>query len=229
MDTRLIPYVMPDRCPEPAVPIRRRSPAGLFFKRILDILASALLLMLLLPLLLILGLVVRIGLGRPVLFRQQRPGLNGAPFFLFKFRTMKDGGEPDAERMTPLGNFIRSCSLDELPQLWNVLRGDMSLIGPRPLLMQYLPRYSREQKRRHDMKPGITGWAQVHGRNFLNWEDRFALDVWYVDHWSLGLDFRILLRTVGKVLSRSGIRAPGEATMTEFMGYPEKSPPSRSS
>lgn len=226
MTTELMSSTARARCPE--VPRRRRSAVGLGLKRIADAVAAAVLLVLLSPLLLVLAILIRIGLGRPVLFRQQRPGLDGRPFFLFKFRTMKDGDEPDAERMTPLGNFIRSCSLDELPQLWNVLRGDMSLIGPRPLLMQYLPRYSPEQARRHEMKPGITGWAQVHGRNFLDWQERFRLDVWYVDHWSPGLDFRILLKTVGKVLSRSGIRAPGEATMTEFMGNtPGDAPPPR--
>jgi len=210
------------RSPAPA---RRRT--ELVFKRLLDLSVSALLLTLLLPLLLVVSLLVLVRMGTPVFFRQRRPGRDGKPFTLFKLRTMKNGDSPDESRVTALGNFIRSCSLDELPQLWNVLRGDMSLVGPRPLLMQYLPRYSREQARRHEMKPGITGWAQVNGRNFLNWQERFTLDVWYVDHWSFGLDLRILLRTVGKVLARSGIRSPGEATMSEFMGNPGESPPAR--
>ena len=159
---------------------------------------------------------VRVCLGRPVFFRQPRPGLHGRPFALVKFRTMRAGTGSDAERLTRFGRFLRTTSLDELPELWNVLRGDMSLVGPRPLLMQYLERYTPEQARRHEMKPGITGWAQVNGRNALTWDERFALDVWYVDHWSLALDLRILARTLGAILRRKGITAPGSATMPEF-------------
>jgi lipopolysaccharide/colanic/teichoic acid biosynthesis glycosyltransferase len=163
--------------------------------------------------------------GRPVLFRQIRPGREGRPFELVKFRTMRTAmgpdGEPlpDAQRMTRLGRFLRSSSVDELPQLWNVLRGDMSLVGPRPLLVQYLERYTPEQARRHDVLPGITGWTQVNGRNALSWDEKFALDVWYVDHWSPWLDAKILARTVGRVLLRHGISSSdGHATMPEFMG-----------
>jgi lipopolysaccharide/colanic/teichoic acid biosynthesis glycosyltransferase len=163
--------------------------------------------------------------GRPVLFRQIRPGREGRPFELVKFRTMRaaagpDGKPlPDAQRMTRLGRFLRSTSVDELPQLWNVLRGDMSLVGPRPLLVQYLERYTPEQARRHDVLPGITGWTQVNGRNALSWDEKFALDVWYVDHWSPWLDAKILARTVGRVLLRQGISSSdGHATMPEFMG-----------
>ncbi|HZE97720.1 MAG TPA: sugar transferase [Planctomycetota bacterium] len=191
---------------------------GLAVKRGMDIAVSVLLLVLLSPVLLVASLLVLAGLGRPIFFRQRRPGLYGRPFNLCKFRTMRAGDLPDTDRTTRLGNFIRSCSLDELPQLWNVLRGDMSLVGPRPLLMQYLPRYSPEQARRHEMRPGMTGWAQVNGRNRVAWNERFRLDVWYVDRWSLPLDFKILILTGARVLSRSGIREPGEATMSEFMG-----------
>ncbi len=162
--------------------------------------------------------------GPPALFRQTRPGLGGAPFAILKFRSMTDArdasGRPlsDAERLTRFGRFLRSTSIDELPELWNVLRGDMSLVGPRPLLPRYLDRYTPEQMRRHEMPPGITGWAQIHGRNAITWEQKFALDVWYVDHWSLRLDLEILLTTLVKVARREGISAPGEATMPEFMG-----------
>ncbi|HLY75205.1 MAG TPA: sugar transferase [Planctomycetota bacterium] len=186
----------------------------------MDVAVSAVLLILLSPVLLIVAGLVLAGLGAPVLFRQWRPGRDGRPFTLFKFRTMTIGPRSDGERMTRLGSFLRSASLDELPQLWNVLRGDMSLVGPRPLLMEYLPRYSLQQARRHEMKPGITGWAQVNGRNTVCWDERFRLDVWYIDHWSLGLDFKILLLTIGRVLRRSGVKAPGEVTMTEFLGTP---------
>lgn len=159
-----------------------------------------------------------------MLFRQMRPGLHGEPFTLYKFRTMTDARDadgnllPDAQRLTRFGRFLRSTSLDELPELWNVLKGDMSLVGPRPLLMQYLERYTPEQKRRHEVRPGITGWAQVNGRNAITWEEKFALDVWYVDNQSLWLDLRILMLTVWKVLRREAISQAGNATMTEFMG-----------
>ena len=167
---------------------------------------------------------MRLKLGSPVLFRQRRPGLHGKPFTIYKFRTMTDARDaqgkllPDAERLTPFGRFLRSASLDELPELFNVLKGDMSLVGPRPLLMQYLDRYTPEQMRRHEVKPGITGWAQVNGRNAITWEQKFALDVWYVDNKSLGLDGKIILLTLWKILKREGISQPGQATMEEFMG-----------
>ena len=193
-------------------------------KRLFDLLLSlALLLMLALPLL-VLCVMVRFKLGSPVLFRQTRPGLHGKPFNMVKFRTMTDArgpdGQllPDAERLTAFGRFLRASSLDELPELWNVLKGDMSLVGPRPLLMEYLPLYLPEQARRHEVSPGITGWAQVNGRNALSWEDKFKLDVWYVDHRSLWLDIKILWLTVRKVLVRDGISAKGEATMPKFTG-----------
>jgi len=195
-------------------------------KRLFDFTAAALGLLLLAPLLLLLFALVRIKLGSPVLFRQTRPGLHGRPFQMVKLRTMTDARGPDgallpdAERLTPFGRFLRSTSLDELPELWNVLRGDMSLVGPRPLLMEYLPLYTPEQARRHAVRPGITGWAQVNGRNALSWEEKFALDVWYVDHQSLALDISILWRTVRKVLVREGISAAGEATMGKFTGNP---------
>lgn len=193
-------------------------------KRLFDILVAVLALVLFaLPLLSLIWL-VRSKLGSPVFFRQVRPGLRGQPFQMVKFRTMTDergpDGQllPDAERLTPFGRFLRASSLDELPELWNVLRGDMSLVGPRPLLMEYLPLYSPEQARRHEVRPGITGWAQVNGRNALSWEDKFKLDVWYVDHRSLWLDIRILWLTVKKVLVREGVSAQGEATMPKFTG-----------
>lgn len=182
-----------------------------------------LLLLLALPLLLLVWLIRR-KLGNPVFFRQTRPGLHGKPFNMLKFRTMTDARGvdgallPDAVRLTPFGRFLRATSLDELPELWNVLKGDMSLVGPRPLLMEYLPLYSPEQARRHQVRPGITGWAQVNGRNALSWEDKFALDVWYVDHRTLLLDLKILWLTVRKVLVREGISAVGEATMSKFTG-----------
>lgn len=178
---------------------------------------------LLLPLAVV-ALLVRVKLGQPVLFRQVRPGLHGQPFMMVKFRTMTDAREAngqwlsDADRLTAFGRFLRSTSLDELPELWNVLRGEMSLVGPRPLLMEYLPLYSAEQLRRHEVRPGITGWAQVHGRNALSWEDRFKLDIWYVDNQSVWLDLRILGMTVRKVLAREGIHAAGEATVSKFTG-----------
>lgn len=187
-------------------------------KRLLDLTLTIPLLLLLSPLLLFIALVIRLSLGPGVLFRQVRPGLHGHPFTIFKFRTMRHGTGSDAQRLTPLGRFLRSTSLDELPELLNVLRGDMSLVGPRPLLMHYLPRYSPTQARRMEVRPGITGWAQINGRNALTWPEKFDLDVWYVDHRSLALDLRILARTAWAVLSRQGISAPGEATMPEFMG-----------
>ncbi len=176
------------------------------------------------PVLLLLALCVWAALGRPVLFRQPRPGLNGRIFHLWKFRTMTNARDAqgqllaDAQRLTRFGRWLRSTSLDELPEVLNVLKGDMSLVGPRPLLVQYLDRYTPEQRRRHEVRPGITGWAQVRGRNALSWEEKFKLDVWYVDHQSLWLDLRILALTVGQVLRRTGISAAGEATMPEFRG-----------
>ncbi len=169
-------------------------------------------------------------MGRPVLFVQERPGLNGKPFYLKKFRTMRaprpgeDMLKSDSDRLTTVGKFLRQTSIDELPTLLNVLAGDMSLVGPRPLLMRYLDRYTPEQSRRHEAKPGVTGWAQINGRNSLSWDKKFALDVWYVDHASLALDIKILFMTVGKVLVRDGISAQGQATMTEFMGTEQGTP-----
>jgi lipopolysaccharide/colanic/teichoic acid biosynthesis glycosyltransferase len=196
-------------------------------KRLFDLLLALMaLIFLALPLLALFWLVRR-KLGSPVLFSQVRPGLHAKPFIMVKFRTMTDerGPDgallPDAQRLTPFGRFLRASSLDELPELWNVLRGDMSLVGPRPLLMEYLPLYTPEQARRHEVRPGITGWAQVNGRNAISWADKFALDVWYVDHRSLWLDLRILWRTVRKVLVRDGISAPGDATMPKFEGIHE--------
>ena len=193
-------------------------------KRIFDLLVTTLGLIVILPLLAVIGLLVWIFLGTPVLFRQPRPGYKGKAFITYKFRTMtnRTGPDgkllPDAERLTPFGRFLRSTSLDDLPQLLNVLRGEMSLVGPRPLLMQYLQRYTPEQMRRHDVLPGLTGWAQVHGRNMLEWEERFRLDVWYVDHWSFWLDIKILALTIWKVLKREGISQTGQATAVEFKG-----------
>ncbi|MFZ5919270.1 MAG: sugar transferase [Chloroflexota bacterium] len=193
-------------------------------KRLFDLALTVLSLIVLTPLLALLALLVRIKLGAPVLFCQQRPGLHGRPFTLYKFRTMTDardaGGKllPDAQRLTAFGRFLRSYSLDELPELFNVLRGEMSLVGPRPLLVQYLERYTPEQARRHEMKPGITGWAQINGRNALPWKHKFALDVWYVDNWSLWLDVKILALTLWKSVRREGINQPGQATMEEFRG-----------
>lgn len=193
-------------------------------KRLFDVLLSlGLLSMFAAPLLLLCAL-VRFRLGGPVLFHQIRPGLHGEPFRMVKFRSMTDergpDGEllPDAMRLTPFGRFLRASSLDELPELWNVLRGEMSLVGPRPLLMEYLPLYSSEQARRHEVRPGITGWAQINGRNAVSWEERFRLDVWYVDHRSLWLDLKILWLTVRKVVVREGISANGDATMPRFTG-----------
>jgi lipopolysaccharide/colanic/teichoic acid biosynthesis glycosyltransferase len=198
-------------------------------KRLLDIVVSASMLVLLAPFLILLAALVRSRLGSPVLFRQIRPGRDGRPFMMVKFRTMRDARDaagnplPDSERLTPFGGFLRSTSLDELPELFNVLKGDMSLVGPRPLLMEYLPLYSPEQARRHEVRPGVTGWAQVNGRNALSWDEKFALDVWYVDNRSIWLDVKILVLTAYKVLKRSGISAEGEATMPRFTGAPGKS------
>jgi len=177
-----------------------------------------------LPVLLVVGICVRLKLGSPVLYRQKRPGLHGRIFVLYKFRTMRDlynsSGEllPDGDRLTDFGRFLRSTSLDELPELYNVLKGDMSLVGPRPLLMEYLPLYSPAQARRHDVRPGLTGWAQIHGRNALSWEERFAHDLWYVDNQSLALDIKILLITMQHVVLRKGIHEEGQATMSKFTG-----------
>jgi len=191
-------------------------------KRTRDIVVSVAGLVVLSPFLAAIALAVRAKLGTPILFKQTRPGLLGKPFQIYKFRTMTDARDsqgdllPDSERMSVLGLFLRSASLDELPELINVLKGEMSLVGPRPLLMQYLDRYTPEQARRHEVKPGITGWAQINGRNALTWEEKFKLDVWYVDNRSFLLDVKILLMTVAKVLKREGINQPGEATMSEF-------------
>lgn len=193
-------------------------------KRAFDIICAASALLLLSPLLVLIAIMVRLRLGTPVLFRQERPGLHGKPFLMYKFRTMTDRCDQqgnllaDSERLTAFGKTLRSTSLDELPELINVLKGDMSLVGPRPLLMEYLDRYTPQQARRHEVRPGITGWAQVNGRNALSWEERFKLDVWYVDNCSMLLDFRILLKTVGKVVGREGISEKGQETMSKFMG-----------
>jgi sugar transferase EpsL len=193
-------------------------------KRLIDLALTLPLALLALPVLAVVAVLIRLRLGAPVLFRQVRPGRGGVPFTLYKFRTMRECSDsdgrplPDANRLTPLGRFLRSTSLDELPELWNVIRGDMSLVGPRPLLMEYLPLYSARQRRRHEVRPGLTGWAQVNGRNAISWEERFELDLWYVEHRSLLLDLRILLRTVGVALSGRGVAAPGEATMPPFRG-----------
>ena len=193
-------------------------------KRAFDIAASTSALVVLSPVLAITAHKVKKELGSPVLFRQTRPGLHGKPFEMIKFRTMKDATDkegnalPDSERLTEFGKKLRASSLDELPELWNVLKGDMSLVGPRPLLMEYLPLYSAEQAKRHNVRPGVTGYAQVNGRNSLSWEDKFKLDTWYVEHQSLWLDMKILLKTVKKVIIKDGISAEGEATMTKFTG-----------
>ncbi|UNK05608.1 sugar transferase [Psychrobacter raelei] len=193
-------------------------------KRLIDITASSAALVVLSPVLAATAYKVKKNLGSPVLFKQTRPGLDGQPFEMIKFRTMKDSTDkdgnllPDSERLTPFGQKLRSTSLDELPELWNVLKGDMSLVGPRPLLMEYLPLYNSEQARRHKVRPGVTGYAQVNGRNAISWEDKFALDTWYVDNQSLWLDIKILAKTVKQVLIKDGISAEGEATMSKFTG-----------
>lgn len=195
-----------------------------FVKRMADAAIAGAGLVVTAPVLGAVALAIRATMGRPVLFRQERAGFHGRPFVLYKFRTMLDPSDPrargpgDEDRLTRLGAFLRAASLDELPSLWNVVRGDLSLVGPRPLLVRYLSRYSPEQARRHEVPPGVTGWAQVNGRNALTWPEKFALDVWYVDHWSLWLDFKILAMTVVKVFQREGISAGGHATMPEFMG-----------
>ena len=195
-------------------------------KRLIDITASSAALVTLSPVLAVTAYKVKKNLGSPVLFKQTRPGLDGKPFEMIKFRTMKDATDkdgnllPDSERLTPFGQKLRSTSIDELPELWNVLKGDMSLVGPRPLLMEYLPLYNSEQARRHNVRPGVTGYAQVNGRNAISWEEKFALDTWYVDNQSLWLDFKILAKTVKQVLIKDGISAEGEATMSKFTGSP---------
>jgi sugar transferase EpsL len=198
--------------------------AGRLAKRILDFIASSICLICLIPILIIVGIVIHFTMGSPVVFRQMRPGLNAKPFFIYKFRTMTEGCDAsgkllsDEARLTGIGKWMRKCSIDELPQLWNVFIGDLSLVGPRPLLIEYLPLYSPGQARRHNVKPGITGWAQVNGRNAISWEEKFQLDVWYVDNWSFALDMKILLMTVLRVVSSSGINNPGHVTMPEFKG-----------
>lgn len=195
-------------------------------KRLLDIVGSALGLILLLPVILGLAVLIRLKLGSPVLFRQVRPGMGGKPFEMIKFRSMKDALDwsgaplPDAQRLTAFGRKLRATSLDELPELWNVLKGDMSLVGPRPLLLEYLPLYSREQARRHEVRPGVTGWAQVNGRNAISWQEKFELDVWYVDHRSIWLDLRIILLTLIKVVRREGVAAENSVTAEKFTGNP---------
>lgn len=197
-------------------------------KRSFDIFGAGIGLLLLLPVIMIVTWNVRQKMGSPAFFHQTRPGMNGKPFEMVKFRTMTAAFDqqgnplPDSDRITPLGQFLRSTSLDELPELWNVLKGEMSLVGPRPLLMEYLPLYSEEQYRRHEVRPGVTGWAQVNGRNAISWEDKFKLDVWYVDNRSFWLDMKILFLTVKKVLVRDGISGGGEATMSKFTGNSDK-------
>ena len=197
-------------------------------KRILDITTASTALILLSPLYFIVAHKVKKNLGSPVLFRQVRPGLHGKPFEMIKFRTMKDALDtdgnplPDSERLTPFGKMLRATSLDEMPELWNVIKGDMSIVGPRPLLMEYLPLYNTEQAKRHNVRPGITGYAQVNGRNAISWEKKFELDTWYVENQSLWLDFKIMLKTIKKVIAKDDISAEGEVTMSKFTGTPEQ-------
>ena len=196
---------------------------NIMFKRVIDLAASFLLLALLSPILVIVALLIRINLGSPIFFKQIRPGLDGKAFEMIKFRTMlnqdnSDALLPDAVRLTGFGKWLRALSIDELPELWNVLKGEMSLVGPRPLLMEYLPLYNQEQMRRHEVKPGITGWAQINGRNAISWQDKFKLDVWYVENHSFWMDMKILVQTVLKVFSRQGINASGQATAEKFSG-----------
>lgn len=204
----------------------KQAGARLVVKRLLDRTVALAAMLATAPVFGVAAVGVRLTMGSPVLFSQQRPGRHGRPFRIFKMRTMTDARDadgtllPDEDRLTPLGRFLRSTSIDELPQLWNALRGELSLVGPRPLLMQYVPLYSAEQARRHDVLPGITGWAQINGRNAMTWEQKLALDVWYVDHWSLGLDVRILAQTALAVLRREGIASEGHVTMPVFRGTP---------
>ncbi len=197
-------------------------------KRLLDIIIASIALVILSPLYVFVAYKVKKNLGSPVLFRQVRPGLNGKPFEMIKFRTMKDAVDaqgnplPDSERLTPFGKMLRSTSLDEMPELWNVIKGDMSVVGPRPLLMEYLPLYNEEQAKRHNVRPGMTGHAQVNGRNAISWEEKFTLDTWYVENQSIWLDFKIMLKTVQKVIAKDDISAEGEATMTRFIGSKHK-------
>jgi lipopolysaccharide/colanic/teichoic acid biosynthesis glycosyltransferase len=198
---------------------------GKFIKRLLDVVIALTALLLLSPVLLVVFILVRIKLGSPVIFRQQRPGLNSRLFTMYKFRTMiskthdeQGNSLPDDKRLTPFGLWLRATSLDELPELFNVLKGDMSLVGPRPLMVKYLDRYTPRQARRHEVKPGITGWAQVNGRNNIAWEEKFELDVWYVDHWSLRLDIKIIAKTIGQVFTRSNVAKDGHVTVDEFFG-----------
>lgn len=201
-----------------------------FVKRLLDLIISLLALIILSPVFLLISILVAILHGFPILFRQKRPGLKGKIFTLYKFRTMRDlvddQGQPlpDTKRLTKFGQFLRSTSLDELPELINVIKGEMSLVGPRPLLIEYLPLYNNDQSRRHAILPGITGWAQIHGRNAITWQEKFALDVWYVDHWSFWLDIKIILQTIVKVLRREGISQPGEVSAERFTGNPDDLP-----
>jgi lipopolysaccharide/colanic/teichoic acid biosynthesis glycosyltransferase len=201
--------------------VKRKTP---FSKRLLDIIMSAIILILASPFLLLTAVLIFLSYGAPIFFTHERPGKGGQPFKLIKFRSMRDARDqegnilPDAERITRFGQFIRRTSIDELPEFYNVLRGDMSLVGPRPLLMQYLQRYSAEQARRHDVLPGVTGWAQINGRNAISWDDKFKYDLWYIDHWTFWLDIKIIFLTIWKVLKGDGISQPGRATMDEFMG-----------
>ena len=199
-----------------------------FVKRLFDVISSTAGLIVISPLLVVLAVLVRLKLGSPILFCQQRPGLGGKAFVIYKFRTMTDQRDasgnllPDEQRLPAFGRFLRSTSFDELPELLNVLKGDMSIVGPRPLMMKYLSRYATEQVRRHEVKPGITGWAQINGRNAISWEDKFKLDVWYVDNWTLWLDVKIILKSIWMVVTKQGITQQGRATMDEFMGTQQK-------
>lgn len=197
-------------------------------KALVDRLLSAIALIILSPFILVLAIAIYFTMGSPVIFSQLRGGKNNTTFTFYKFRTMTDERDregnllPDMQRLTPLGHFLRQTSLDELPQLWNILRGDMSFVGPRPLIAVYLERYTPEQARRHAVSPGITGWAQINGRNSISWEEKFQLDLWYIDRWSLWLDLKILLQTVTKILTKEGVDEDQNTTMTEFMGTPEE-------
>lgn len=212
----------------PAVCQHPQKGFSLFLKRCIDIVGALIILILMAPIMVVIAMAILCTMGRPVLFIQKRPGQNGRIFNFYKFRTMGNGRDaqgqplPDAERLTGLGRFLRHSSLDEFPQFLNVLKGELSIVGPRPLLVEYLPRYSPEQARRHDAMPGITGWAQVNGRNAISWNEKFRLDVWYVDNWSLGLDIKIMFMTVIKVFQRHGISQPGQATMEKFSGNSSK-------